>query len=71
VRIIEAARDRLQLPVERTWVSIERYGNISAACIPVGLWEARAAGRLRPGCKPLTVAFGGGLTWAAAALRWS
>jgi 3-oxoacyl-[acyl-carrier-protein] synthase-3 len=71
VRIIEAAAERLALPPERTWVNIERYGNISAACIPVGLHEARAAGRLRPGDRLLTVAFGGGLTWAAAAMRWA
>lgn len=70
LRIIEAAAERLGLPEERTWVNIERYGNISAACIPVGLYEARACGRLLPGQRLLTVAFGGGLTWAAAVMRW-
>jgi 3-oxoacyl-[acyl-carrier-protein] synthase-3 len=70
LRIIEAAVERLGFPIERTWVNIERYGNISAACIPVGLWEARQAGRLRPGDRLLTVAFGGGLSWAAATMRW-
>jgi 3-oxoacyl-[acyl-carrier-protein] synthase-3 len=71
VRIIEAAVERLGLPEGRTWINIQRYGNISAACIPVGLHEARAAGRIHPGDRLLTVAFGGGLTWAAAAMRWA
>lgn len=69
-RIIEAVVERLGIPMERTWVNIERYGNISAACIPVALWEARQAGRLRAGDRLLTAAFGGGLTWAAMTMRW-
>jgi 3-oxoacyl-[acyl-carrier-protein] synthase-3 len=71
LRIIDAATERLGIPAGRTWVNIQRYGNISAACIPVGLHEARAEGRLKAGDRLLTVAFGGGLTWAAAAMRWT
>ncbi len=70
LRIIDAAVERLGIPEGRTWVNIQRYGNISAACIPVGLCEARAEGRLKTGDRLLTVAFGGGLTWAAAVMHW-
>jgi 3-oxoacyl-[acyl-carrier-protein] synthase-3 len=69
-RIIEAAARRFGFPMERVWVNIDRFGNTSSASIPIGLSEAVAAGRLAPGDVVLTVAFGGGLTWGAAVLRW-
>jgi 3-oxoacyl-[acyl-carrier-protein] synthase-3 len=69
-RIIEAAARRFDFPMERVWVNIDRYGNTSSASIPIGLSEAVAAGRLRRGDIVLAVAFGGGLTWGAAVLRW-
>lgn len=70
LRIIEAAVKRLGLPLERTFVNIDRYGNTGAASVYVALAEAAAAGRLRPGALVLLAAFGGGFTWGAALLRW-
>jgi len=70
LRIIDAAAKRLDLPRERVWVNIEKYGNTSAASIPISLCEAEEQGRLRDGANLLLVAFGGGLTWAASMVRW-
>jgi 3-oxoacyl-[acyl-carrier-protein] synthase-3 len=70
VRIIEAACQRLGIPRERTVVNIERYGNTSAASIPLALAEAADEGRLRPGDLVLLSGFGAGMTWASALLRW-
>jgi 3-oxoacyl-[acyl-carrier-protein] synthase-3 len=70
LRIIESAARRFGFPMDRVWVNIDRYGNTSSASIPIGLSEAVAAGRLARGDVVLTVAFGGGLTWGAAVLRW-
>lgn len=69
LRIIESATEKLGIPLERVLVNIDRYGNTSAASIPIGLHEARAAGRIKPGDLVMMVAFGAGLTWAAALLR--
>ena len=70
VRIIEAAANRLAIPPERTLVNIDRYGNTSAASIPLVLAEAADDGRLQPGDLVLLSGFGAGLTWASAVLRW-
>jgi 3-oxoacyl-[acyl-carrier-protein] synthase-3 len=70
LRIIEAAANRLAIPPERTLVNIDRYGNTSAASIPLVLAEAADDGRLRPGDLVLLSGFGAGLTWASAVLRW-
>ncbi len=70
IRIIEALAQRLELPPERFVVNIERYGNTSAASIPLALAEAQAAGRLKPGEFVVLVAFGAGLTWGATLLKW-
>ncbi len=69
-RIIEAAARRFDFPLDRVWVNIDRYGNTSAASIPIGLSEAVQAGRLQRGAVVLAVAFGSGLTWGAMTLRW-
>ena len=69
-RIIEAAARRFSFPLERVWVNIDRFGNTSSASIPIGLAEAVEAGRLRRGDVALLVAFGAGLTWGAATVRW-
>ncbi len=69
-RIIEAAARRFAFPMERVWVNIDRYGNTSAASIPIGLSEAVQAGRLQRDAVVLAVAFGSGLTWGAITLRW-
>jgi 3-oxoacyl-[acyl-carrier-protein] synthase III len=70
IRIIEALSTRLGVPLERFVINIDRYGNTSAASIPLALDEARAAGRLRPGEYVVLVAFGAGLTWGATLLKW-
>ena len=70
VRIIEAAATRLGIPAERTLVNIDRYGNTSAASIPLVLAEAADDGRLHDGDLVLLSGFGAGLTWGSALLRW-
>jgi 3-oxoacyl-[acyl-carrier-protein] synthase III len=69
-RIIDHAAGRLGIPEERLFNNLERYGNTSAASIPLALAEARDAGRLRPGDMLLLVGFGGGLTWGATICRY-
>jgi len=69
-RIIDAAANRLGIPAERTFVNIDRYGNTSAASIPIALAEAADSGRLRPGDLVLLSGFGAGMSWASALLRW-
>lgn len=69
-RIIEAAARRLGLDLDRFMVNIERYGNTSVASIPLALAEARDAGRLNAGDVVAVAAFGAGLTWGAAVVRW-
>jgi 3-oxoacyl-[acyl-carrier-protein] synthase-3 len=68
-RILESTRQRLGLAEEKMFVNIDRYGNTSAASIPIGLHELRAAGRLKPGDLILLVGLGGGLTWATSLWR--
>ncbi|MDE6733849.1 MAG: ketoacyl-ACP synthase III [Desulfovibrio sp.] len=70
MRIIEAVGSRLGIDGERVFVNLEEYGNTSSASIPLALTEARAAGRIRPGDRVLVTAFGAGLTWGAALLRF-
>ena len=70
IRILEAAARRLKLPMEKIYVNIDRYGNTSAASIPIALDEAVRSGAIGPGDPVVLVAFGGGLTWAACSLRW-
>jgi 3-oxoacyl-[acyl-carrier-protein] synthase-3 len=70
VRIIDGVAKRLHFPSEKVFVNIQRYGNTSAASIPIAICEAEATGRLRRGDKVLLVAFGGGFTWGAAVLEW-
>lgn len=69
-RIIGAIADRLGLPEERVFMNLDKYGNTSAATIPVALDEANKAGRLKKGDVILLVAFGGGFTWASSVVRW-
>jgi 3-oxoacyl-[acyl-carrier-protein] synthase-3 len=68
-RIIDSAVDKLGMPPEKVFVNIDRYGNTSAASIPIALDEAWRAGKLSPGDVVIFVAFGGGLTWANAVVR--
>jgi 3-oxoacyl-[acyl-carrier-protein] synthase-3 len=69
-RIITAIADRLGVPAERTFINVDKYGNTSAATIPVALDEASRTGRIKTGDIVLLVAFGGGFTWASAVLEW-
>jgi len=69
-RIIELARRRLRLPPEKIVVNIDRYGNTSAASVPLGLVDAIEEGRVKPGDHLVFVSFGAGLTWAAAVVHW-
>jgi 3-oxoacyl-[acyl-carrier-protein] synthase-3 len=70
LRIIEAIAKRLNLSMDRVFVNIDRYGNTSAATIPIAICEAHDAGHLRPGDNVVLTAFGGGLTWGSAVIRW-
>lgn len=70
LRIIDAAARRLDLPRERVWVNLDRYGNTSAASVPIALCEAAEAGALEEGMNIVLVAFGAGLAWAAGVVRW-
>ncbi len=70
IRIIEYLRERLGLPQEKVYVNLQKYGNTSAASIPIALDEAVREGRLHPGDLVLMVAFGGGFTWASCLIRW-
>lgn len=70
VRIIDSLSTRLQIPIERFFLNLDKYGNTSAASIPIALDEAARAGRLKRGDLVLLVAFGAGLTWGATLLKW-
>lgn len=70
IRIIEACAKRLHVPMEKVYVNVDRYGNTSAASIPIALDEAVKEGRVKPGDLLLLDAFGGGLTWGACLFRW-
>ena len=71
VRIIDAAAGRLGISMDRTVVNIDRYGNTSAASIPIALAEAADGGRIQDGDLVLLSGFGAGMTWASAVLRWA
>jgi 3-oxoacyl-[acyl-carrier-protein] synthase-3 len=70
LRIIQATAKRLNLPMEKVVVNLDRFGNTSAASIPIALDETVRAGRVRNGDYILLEAFGGGLTWASALIKW-
>jgi 3-oxoacyl-[acyl-carrier-protein] synthase-3 len=69
-RIVAAAGSRLGIPADRTELNVDRYGNTSAASIPIALAEAAEAGRLLDGDVVLLSGFGAGMAWASAVLRW-
>ncbi|MEK8132013.1 beta-ketoacyl-ACP synthase III [Paenibacillus filicis] len=70
IRIIQSSLQRLELPAEKCMINVDKYGNMSAASIPVALAEAVEQGRVKEGDSLVLVGFGGGLTWGASALVW-
>lgn len=69
-RIIQSSLERLNLPEDKCMINLNKYGNMSAASIPVALAEANREGRMKEGDTLLLVGFGGGLTWGATVLVW-
>jgi 3-oxoacyl-[acyl-carrier-protein] synthase III len=70
IRIIDAAAKRMNLPPEKVFVNVHKYGNTSAASIPIALYEAWREGRVQPGDILVSVGFGAGLTWGANVFKW-
>jgi 3-oxoacyl-[acyl-carrier-protein] synthase III len=70
IRIMEASRQRLELPVEKMSKTVHKYGNTSSASIPISLVEEIEAGKIKDDDLIVMVGFGGGLTWGAIAIRW-
>jgi 3-oxoacyl-[acyl-carrier-protein] synthase-3 len=70
IRILKAVSQRLGLPFSKTVINLDRYGNTSAASIPLALDEAVKDGRIQRGDIVLFAAFGAGLTWASGVMRW-
>lgn len=71
IRIIDAIAARLDMPKARFWINVERFGNTSAASIPIALDEAYRQNKIADGDYVLCVAFGAGLTWGASLMRWT
>ena len=70
IRIIEATAKHAGIPREKVYVNIDRYGNTSAASIPIAFDECVRSGRIKKGTTVLLVAFGGGFTWGSMVVRW-
>ncbi|MCP3742181.1 beta-ketoacyl-ACP synthase III [Rossellomorea sp. BNER] len=70
IRIMESSRQRLELPEEKMSKTVHKYGNTSAASIPISLVEELEAGKIKDGDTIVMVGFGGGLTWGAIVLKW-
>jgi 3-oxoacyl-[acyl-carrier-protein] synthase-3 len=70
IRILDATAKRIGLTDEQVYINVDRFGNTSAATIPIALDEVNRAGRLKTGDILLLDAFGGGFTWASALIRW-
>jgi 3-oxoacyl-[acyl-carrier-protein] synthase-3 len=70
IRIMEAIAKRLKFPMEKVMVTIDYYGNSSAATVPIAFDKAKRTGRIHDGNNVLAVAFGAGLTWGASLIQW-
>lgn len=70
IRIIQSAAKRLKLPLDKVMVNVDKYGNTSAASIPIALDEAVHSGKIKQGEVVVLVGFGAGLTWASAVIKW-
>ncbi|SDD47888.1 beta-ketoacyl-ACP synthase III [Sporomusa acidovorans] len=70
IRIIQSAAKRLKLPMDKVMVNVNKYGNTSAASIPIALEEAVHSGKIKQGDIVVLVGFGAGLTWASSVIKW-
>lgn len=70
LRILQAVSDRVHIPLEKIFVNVEKYGNMSSASTVVALYEAVKQGKIKRGSNVVLVAFGGGLTWASCLIKW-
>ena len=70
IRIIEAIAERMNVPLERFLINLDRYGNTSAAAVAIALDEANRTGRMKVGDYVLLIVFGGGLPWASSVIQW-
>ncbi|HEY2981779.1 MAG TPA: beta-ketoacyl-ACP synthase III [Anaerolineales bacterium] len=70
IRIIEATAKYAKIPMDKVFVNVDRYGNMSSATVPIALDEAIESGRVKRGDNILMVAFGAGFTWASSVIRW-
>ena len=70
LRILQAVAERVGIPLEKIFVNVERYGNMSSASTVVALYEAVKQGKIKKGSNVVLVAFGGGLTWASCFIKW-
>ncbi len=71
MRIIKAVAEKLKIPMEQVFTNVHKYGNTSSASIPIAIDEAHRAGRMAPNDAVLLMAFGAGLTWGSALLKWA
>ena len=70
LRILQAVGERIGIPMEKIFINVEKYGNMSSASTAVALYEAVKEKKIRKGSKVILVAFGGGLTWASCLIKW-
>lgn len=70
LRILQAVAERVKIPIEKIFVNVEKYGNMSSASTVVALYEAVKQGKIKKGSNVVLVAFGGGITWASCLIKW-
>lgn len=70
MRILQAVAERLEIPSEKVFINVERYGNMSSASTAIAFYEAVQTGKIKKGDYVVLVAFGGGLTWASTLIKW-
>ena len=68
--VMNAIKDRIQFPDEKVYVNVDRFGNTSAASIPIALAEIEEAGKFKKGDRIMCLGFGAGFTWASAIMKW-
>ncbi|KFE67032.1 beta-ketoacyl-ACP synthase III [Hyalangium minutum] len=70
MRILEAVLQRIEIPIEKCWINLDKYGNTSAASVPIALDEAVRAGKIKRGDLVAIMAVGAGMAWGSAVVRW-